>query len=234
MSVEPLVLVPGLNCTPALFEPQTVAFGSSHPIEIADHTRDDTMTGIAARLLADAPERFALAGLSMGGYIALEVMRQAPRRVTRLALLDTNAREDTDEARRNRERLIDLAETGRFADVHDALWPRLVHPRRKHDTTLEGIVRRMAEDTGPEAFVRQQRAIMGRCDSRDLLSSITAPTLVLVGAEDALTPPEQAREMAGLIAGASLVVVPDCGHLSTLERPDAVNDALRGWLAPSS
>ncbi len=231
MASEALVLVPGLNCTRALFGPQIEALGAERPIMVADHTGDDTVQAIAARLLSAAPERFALAGLSMGSYVALAVMRQAPERVTRLGLLDTNARGDVPAARQNREELIALAQAGRFAEVHDALWPRLVHPDRGRDTALESTVRTMMLDIGPAAFVRQQRAIMTRPDSRDLLARVDIPTLVLVGEDDILTPPEQAREMANLMTGASLLTVPHCGHLSSLERPDAVTEALRGWLA---
>ncbi len=230
MPDDTLVLVPGLNCTERLFEPQIAALRDRLDVMIADHRRDDSMVGIARRLLAAAPSRFALAGLSMGGYVALEVMRQAPERVSRLALLDTNARADTEEARANRQRLIALAERGRFDEVHAALWPRLVHPKRRDDASLERIVRDMAEVTGPEAFVRQQRAILGRSDLRPTLAAIAVPTLVLVGEDDALTPPDLSREMAQAIPGATLVVVPDCGHLSSLERPEAVTEALTRWL----
>jgi pimeloyl-ACP methyl ester carboxylesterase len=188
------------------------------------------MAAIARRLLAEAPETFALAGLSMGGYLALEVVRQAPERVTRLALLDTNARADTDEQRRNREREIALAEGGRFREACDARWEKSVHPDRLADPELRQIYDLMAEETGPEVFVRQLRAIMSRRDSRPMLPEIRVPTLILVGEEDELTPPEQAREMAGLIPGATLVTVPACGHLSTLERPRKVAEALAAWL----
>lgn len=228
---ETLVLAPGLTCTARLFEPQIAALRADRDILLADHTSDGTMEGIARRLLAAAPERFALAGLSMGGYIALEVMQQAPERVTRLALLDTNARADTAENRELRGKQIALAEGGRFSEVIDSLWQKMVHPRRLADPELRRIYRAMAEATGPDTFVRQLRAIMSRRDSRPMLASLSLPVLVLVGDEDKLTPPEQAREMAGLIEGSRLVEVPDCGHLSTLERPDAVNEALRSWLA---
>ena len=230
MADDTLVLVPGLNCTGDLFAPQIQAFRGSRPVVVADHTRDDNLPAIAARLLAHAPERFALAGLSMGGYIALEVMRQAPGRVTRLALLDTSARPDTADRREWRQRLIGLAQAGRFLEVHAELWPRLVHPDRLGDGELEATVLRMLTDTGADAFVRQERAIMARPDSRPDLPQIEIPALVLVGAEDASTPPELAREMAEAIEWASLVVVPDCGHLSTLERPEAVTRALEAWL----
>src|SRR3954452_8025064 len=143
---DTLVLVPGLNCTARLFEPQVAALRAGREILIADHARDDTMAAIARRLLDRAPERFALAGLSMGGYIALEIMHQAPERVTRLALLDTNARADTDEARTNRLRPIALAESGRFPEVHAALWPNFVHAERRGDADLERIVAAMGRE----------------------------------------------------------------------------------------
>jgi pimeloyl-ACP methyl ester carboxylesterase len=231
MSKDALVLIPGLNCTAALFEPQIARFAPDRSILVADHTRDDTIAGMAERLLSSAPERFALVGLSMGGYIAFEVLRQAPARVTRLGLPDTSPRPDTDEARENRRNLIELARRGRFEEVHATLWPRLVAPEHQTDEHLEGIVRDMMHETGPDAFARQQTAIMGRPDSRPLLPSIEIPTLVLVGAEDLITPPEIAREMAEAIEWASLVVVPGAGHLSTLEAPGEVGNALGEWLS---
>lgn len=228
---DTLVLVPGLTCTRDLFAPQIDALARDRPVMVADHTQDDTLAAISARLLEAAPERFALAGLSMGGYIALEVMRQAAGRVTRLALLDTGARPDTPDRREWREGLIRLAESGRFAEVQAELWPRYVHPARVDDRELKATVLRMMADTGPEGFVRQQRAIMARPDSRPDLPQIEIPVLVLVGDEDLSTPAELAREMAEAIEWASLVIVPECGHLSTLERPEAVTRALQAWLA---
>lgn len=227
---ETLVLIPGLACTPRLFEAQITALSGERNVIVADHTCDDSIREIAARLLGNAPERFSLAGLSMGGYVALEVMRQAPGRVERLALLDTSARPDTPEARQDRERLIALAEADRFDDIHSRLWPRLVHPDHQADGALQDVVIEMMRQTGPEAYIRQQRAIMGRPDSRPLLPGIEIPTLVLVGEGDAITPPEIAREMAEMIEWASLVVVPEAGHLSTLEQPERVAQALRLWL----
>lgn len=228
---ETLVLIPGLACTARLFEPQIAALADERMILIADHTRDDSVPAIAARLLREAPERFALAGLSMGGYIALEVLRQAPERVARLALLDTSARPDSVEASQDRERLIALADAERFEDIHSRLWPRLVHPDRQGDQALQEVVFGMMRETGAEAYVRQQRAIMARADSRPTLPGIEIPTLVLVGEGDAITPPEIAREMAEMIEWASLVVVPESGHLSTLEQPEKVTQALGLWLA---
>jgi pimeloyl-ACP methyl ester carboxylesterase len=228
--METLVFVPGLNCTDRLFGPQIEALRGTCRTLVADHRRDDSMEAIARRLLDETPERFALAGLSMGGYICLEVMRQAPERVTRLALLDTSARPDSEEATANRRRLMALAEAGRLEEIHRALWERLVHPDHQGDAALEDIHRQMLLETGAEAYLRQQEAIIARADSRSLLPGIEIPTLVLVGAEDVITPPELAREMAEPVEWASLVVVPHCGHLSSLEQPEAVTRALRAWL----
>lgn len=186
---------------------------------------------MAGRILADAPSGFALAGLSMGGYVALEIMRQAPERVEKLALLDTSAAPDTSEQTARRRGLIELAAKGRFKGVTPRLLPLLIHSSRTDDAELTGIVMDMAEDIGMDAFLRQQQAIMGRADSRPLLRDIACPTLVLCGEDDAITPLSVHRDMATQIPDMTLIVVEDCGHLSTLERPEAVNRALRDWLA---
>jgi pimeloyl-ACP methyl ester carboxylesterase len=226
----PIVLVPGLNCSARLYAEQIPALWRFGPVTVADHTRDDSMTAIAARILAAAPPHFALAGLSMGGYIAMEMTRQAPQRVVKLALLDSGARPETAEQTRGRQQRIELARIGRFAEAVDIHFPLLVHPGRHDDEALKRLVRAMAEETGPEAFLRQQQAIMGRADSRPGLAAIACPTLVLVGDGDVLTAPVQAQEMVAGIPGARLVIVPECGHLSTLERPQAVTQALVEWM----
>ena len=227
----PIVLVPGLNCSPRLYAEQIPALWQSGPVTIADHRGDETMAGIARQILADAPPRFALAGLSMGGYVALAIMREAPERVDRLALLDTGARADTPEQSERRKLQIEMALSGRFAEIPDLQWPFLVHKNHQNDEALKRLVRLMAEETGPEAFARQQRAIMTRPDSRSTLAAIRCPTLVLVGEGDQLTPPELAKEIHSLVSGSRLVVVPDCGHLSAIERPAAVTQALAEWIA---
>jgi pimeloyl-ACP methyl ester carboxylesterase len=224
------VLVPGLTCSARLYAEQVPALWRFGPVFIADHTRDDTMATIARRILAAAPPRFALAGLSMGGYIALEIMRQAPERVARLALLDTGARADTPEMTERRHALMKLAKGGRYAEIPDLAFPLYVHRDRRGDEALKRIVRAMAEETGLEGFLRQQQAIMSRPDSRPGLATIRCPTLVLVGEGDEATPPELAREMAAGIATSRLVIIPDSGHLSTLEQPQAVTAALFEWM----
>jgi pimeloyl-ACP methyl ester carboxylesterase len=228
---EPLLLIPGLLCSPALFSPQVAAWKESREVVVADHTRSDRMERIAADILADAPARFALAGLSMGGYIVMEIMRQAPERVSRVAFLDTSARPDPPERTADRRKLIEIARADGVRKVQGMLLPRLIHPARMGEKALVETVLGMAEHVGLDAFVRQQEAIIARPDSRPSLGAITVPALVLAGEQDLQTPPDIAREIAALTPGAKLVIVPDCGHLSTLERPEAVNAALREWLA---
>ncbi|WP_181707009.1 alpha/beta fold hydrolase [Chthonobacter rhizosphaerae] len=228
---DPVIFVPGLNCTGALFDHQIAAVAGERTVTVANHRDDGSIDDMAATLLAEAPERFVLAGLSMGGYVALAVMRAAPERVKGLVLMDTSARPDSDEARERRERQIAIAEAGRFGEIPDLQLPMLVHPSRLEDETITIVVRAMAEETGADAFVRQQRAIMARPDSRPVLGRIACPTLVVVGDKDAITPPEIAEEMVSAIPGARLAVMPVCGHLSTLERPTAVTHAFTTFLA---
>jgi pimeloyl-ACP methyl ester carboxylesterase len=223
----PIVLVPGLLTSARLFSEQLPALWRHGPVTIADNTRDDTIAAVASRILADAPPRFALAGLSMGGYIGFEIVRQAPGRIDRLALLDTSARPDTPEVTRRRQAQIELARGGRLAEVADQQFPLLIH---HGDPSARELVRLMADETGPEVFIRQQQAIIGRVDSRPGLGAIDRPTLVLVGDSDQLTPPELSAEIAGSIPGARLVVVAGAGHLSTLDQPDQVTRALVAWL----
>jgi pimeloyl-ACP methyl ester carboxylesterase len=229
--MQDLLLVPGLNCTEALFAPQIAALSRFATCRVVDHRQDFSIEEIADRVLATAPDRFALAGLSMGGHICHEIMRRAAHRVTRLALIDTRASPDSPDDADRRRALVRLAEEGRFGEVHIALWPRLVHPARVSDAVLEAIVRGMADATGPAAFIRQQRALLARRDYRPVLQVYNLPTVIIVGSDDAITPPAMAEELADAIAGSDLYEIPDCGHLSTLEAPKAVNDILRAWLA---
>jgi pimeloyl-ACP methyl ester carboxylesterase len=230
MTTEPLMLVPGLNCTAALYGPQLGPVGQGRALVIPDHRSHDTLADMAAAALAAAPARFALCGLSMGGYLAFEMLRQAPDRITRLALLDTSARGAAEASNAPRRQMMALAEKGAFEEVAGLLWQKLVAPSRLGDSALRAVVAGMARETGPEVFVRQQRAIMGRPDSLPLLAGIRVPTLVVVGSDDQITPPEHAQEMAHAIPGAELVVIPGCGHLSTLEAPDECTRHLLRWL----
>lgn len=228
--MTPILLIPGLACTAELFGPQIPALWRLGPVTVATSTEGDGMADIAAAILRDAPPRFALGGLSMGGYLALEIMRQAPERVLKLALMDTAARPDTPEQSALRRSLIERSDAGDLEGVLRQIAPNLLHPDHRDDRVLIETQVRMGLAVGPEAFKRQQTAIINRIDSRPCLSAIAAPTLVLVGDRDALTPPDRSEEMASAIPGATLVVVPDCGHASSLEQPEAVTAALVEWV----
>jgi pimeloyl-ACP methyl ester carboxylesterase len=197
---------------------------------VADHRSDDSIAGIARRVLADAPPRFVLLGLSMGGYIAFEIMRQAPSRIAGLALLDTSARPETPEQTIRRQAQIDMARSGRFDEISEQMFAVLSRPAGLGDARIRQVIRAMAADTGPAAFIRQQTAIMGRADSRPTLSTLRCPTLVVVGDEDKLTPPDLAVEIAQGIPDARLEVVAECGHLSTLDQPERVTKILGSWM----
>lgn len=229
----PLVLVPGLLNTERLFAAQISALGGFLDLSVADHRLHDDMAMIAEHILDNAPERFALAGLSMGGYIALEIMRQAPHRVDRLALLNTSPLADDAVQEKNRHAFIRLASCGKFHKVAPLMMPGLLADDGLDNHDLVTIVQEMADETGVEAFIRQQRANMSRRDARDLLATITCPTLVLVGDQDELTPPDIAEDMAAAIPHAHLVIIENCGHLSPLEQPEAVSVALGEWLLRS-
>jgi pimeloyl-ACP methyl ester carboxylesterase len=221
-----VLFVPGLNCTNRLFLPQIKALGSRFACQVADHGVADTLEAIAADVLAKAPSRFALVGLSMGGYVACEIIRQAPQRVLGLALLDTRAEPDTPEDAERRIRTIELAKNGHFDQLHGILWPRLVHPARVSEKPLEEIVVGMMRETGAERFIRQQTAVLNRRDYRLMLGEIAVPTSILVGREDVITPPAHAQFLHQAIKGSSYTEIAECGHLSSLERPEAVNAAL--------
>ena len=232
-AAEPLIFLPGLLCDPRLFAAQLAALpaaaGGEAPA-VADLTRDDSVAAMARRVLAAAPARFALCALSMGGAVAFEILRQAPERVARLALVNTQARDDTPEVAARRHALMDLARAGSFREVTERLLPLLLHPSRLGDAGLTGTVHAMAEAVGPDAFLRQERALLDRPDSRPGLAAIACPTLVLGGREDALMPPDRQLEMALAIPRATLLLLPECGHLAPLEAPAAVTRALGSWL----
>jgi len=166
----------------------------------------------------------------MGGYICFEILRQAPDRVLKLALLDTSARPDRPEQTEQRRALVARARSGDFEALIAEVLTAILHPAHRDDPALREINVRMGLSVGLEGMARQQAAVIARVDSRPGLAAISVPTLVLVGDSDPLTPPEQAEEMAAAIAHSRLVVVPECGHASTLEQPDAVSRALLEWI----
>ena len=226
----PILLVPGLASSPRIYAPVLPALWRFGPVTVANHIRDDSIGAIARRILAEAPPRFALAGHSMGGYIAFEIMRQAPERVARLALINTQARPDTPEASERRRGQIARAQAGDYHALLDELFASFVHPSRRGDAALRSLVQDMGDDIGAAAFVRQQTVIIGRADSRPTLALIACPTLVLTGDQDNTIPNSLSVEMAEGIPGARLTILADCGHLPQVEQPQATAEALAGWL----
>lgn len=225
-----ILLLPGLLTDASLFTEQVTALTTLARVEVGDLTTGETIAEMATSVLqAVSAERFVLAGLSLGGYVAFEIVRQAPDRVAGLVLLDTTARPDTDEARATRETLIELAATDLEA-VIEQLLPRLSHPEKMNLPEVGGTIQSMAIGLGKEVFARQQRAIMGRADSRPTLAEIKCPTLVICGRDDVITPPELAEEMASGIKHAELEIIEQCGHLSTLDQPEEVSRLLVDWV----
>ena len=225
-----LLLLPGLLNGASLFEQQADALANLVGITVADLTGADSIAALAADALEQAPEGpFVLAGMSMGGYVAFEIMRQAPKRVRALALLSTSARPDTREATAGREELIQLAQTD-FPAVIESLLARMAHPEHANTPEVGGMFQSMATGLGPEVFERQQRAIIGRADSRPTLAAIKCPTLIVCGRDDLVTPLEVHRELAAQIPGARLEIIEECGHLLPLEQPEQVTELLRDWL----
>ncbi|MBS0528059.1 MAG: alpha/beta fold hydrolase [Proteobacteria bacterium] len=228
---QPVVLVPGLGSSVQSHLDILPALWRRGSVFVANHTRDDTIAAMAARVLAEAPATaFSLIGHSLGGYIVLEMMRQAPQRVARLMLMNTQARLDPPAVTERRKATIAMIHDGRFDEAMEANFPMLVHPSRVDDEVLKQRTRLTRLDTGREVYLRHQAAIMARIDSRPFLKDISVPTLVLSGDEDRLISNEYSREMADAIPGAVLEIVAQCGHLASMEQPEAVGEAIDIWL----
>jgi pimeloyl-ACP methyl ester carboxylesterase len=227
----PIVLVPGLGSSARTHLDILPALWRHGPVTVANHARDDTISGMAKRALEEAPAGpFALIGHSLGGYIALEIMRQAPQRVAKLMLMNTQARTDPPEVTERRRATIAMVHQGRYEEAMEANFPMLVHPSRADDEALKERMRLTRQDTGAEVYLRHQAAIMGRIDSRPFLKDIRVPTLVLSGDADRLISNEYSREMVELIPRAKLEIVAQCGHLTPMEQPEALIEAMDEWL----
>lgn len=226
---QPVLFLPGLLCDAELWRDQATALADIADATIADLTQDDSVAAMAARALRAAPPRLTLVALSMGGYVAFEILRQAPARVTSLVLLSTSAAADDPQRRAQREAGVAALKLGRFLGVTDRLLPQLIHPSRLHDPVAARI-KAMAARVGRDGFLRQQTAILGRPDSLPLLPQIAIPTLIGVGDADRLTPPSDASRIYAGIAGSALHIFPECGHLPPLERPEETTALLRSWL----
>ena len=225
-----LVLLPGLLNTHRLYESQIADLADIADAIVPELWHHDSIGAMAQATLDAAPERFALGGFSMGGYVCFEILRRAPERVERLALMDTQAVPDTPEASARRRGFIEQTRLGRFHGVQPSLLPTIVHRSRLNDQAVVGPILDMAGEVGSDGFCREQTAMIARSDSRPLLVEIGVPTVVIVGRQDQATPLSRAREMATDIAHARLVIIEDCGHMAPLEKPAEVSGALRRWL----
>jgi len=227
---RPLVLLPGLLNTRRVFEAQIADLADLAEATVPELWHYDSIGAMAEAALKVAPERFALGGFSMGGYVAFEILRRAPQRVERLALMDTQATPDAPEATARRRGFIEQTKLGRFHGVQPSLLPQIVHRDRVNDPSVVQPILEMAGEIGADGFCREQMAIIARHDSRPLLVGIKVPTLVLVGRQDMATPLARAQEMAADISHSQLVVLENCGHMAPLEKPAEVSAALRRWL----
>jgi pimeloyl-ACP methyl ester carboxylesterase len=231
MAGLPIVFVPGLLCTGRIYEHQLQHLGQTHPVLLANHWSHASMAEIAKSILDIAPEKFALAGTSMGGYVAFEIMRQAPDRVAKLVLLSTSAKPDTPERSEGRRKLVAAVRQEGVRTAVKTMWPNLVHPARHEDLPLQTAFNDMADQLGVDAFARQIDAIIGRADSRPDLPKIKVPTLVVAGAEDKLITPDNSKEIADGIPGARLETVEHCGHMGMIERPETYTHLLGEFVA---
>jgi pimeloyl-ACP methyl ester carboxylesterase len=233
---ESLILVPGLMCDATVWRNQIAALGSRHNIQVAEHGQADSLAVMAQQILSRAPPRFALAGHSMGGRVALELLAMAPERVSRLALLDTGlgalpAGPEGERERAVRSALLDLARREGML-VMGRQWARgMVHPAHLTNADLMDEIHQMIARSTVAQFEAQIRSLLHRPDRSNLLAQIHVPTLVLCGQEDAWSPLAQHELLARGIANSTLVAVPHCGHMSTMEQPAAVNAELSQWLS---
>ncbi|WP_300059351.1 alpha/beta fold hydrolase [uncultured Roseobacter sp.] len=227
---EPLVFLPGLMCDARLFGPQIAELSADTAVMVAPITQGERVEEIASGLLDQLPARFALAGLSMGGIVAMEILRRAPDRVSRIALMDTNPLAETPQVAAAREPQIVAARTGRMLEVmREEMKPNYLAPGPQRQDVLD-LVMDMADALGPEVFVRQSRALQRRRDQQSTLRKCKVPALVLCGAHDALCPVKRHESMSELIPYATLRVLEHSGHLPTLEQPTETTQALRDWM----
>lgn len=226
----PIVFIPGLMCTGRIYQHQAETLGQTHPVLLANHWSHDSMSGIAKSILDTAPEKFALAGTSMGGYVAFEILRQAPQRVEKLILMSTSAKPDTPERSADRRKQVEGAKKNGLRPGTKALYPKLVHPARHEDAPLLTTFIEMAEHLGVDAFANQIEAIIGRADSRPLLADIKVPALVIAGKDDQLITPDNSEEIASGIKGAKLELVDNCGHMGMIEKPESYTKLLKAFL----
>ena len=229
MAKIPLLLIPGTLNTARVWAAQSLGLAPLAEIHVADISTQDNTAAMAEDALRSMPQRFALAGFSLGGYVALEIMRRAPARVAGLALISTSARAEAQEALAGRQKSIDLARRD-FARLLASMRPFMLAPANLGNANLNAALDAMMMEVGAEAFARQSQAVIGRSDSRALLPAITCPTLLVCGREDKVTPPRLSEEMAAAIPGAVIELIDQVGHLAPMEAPARINALLTAWL----
>ena len=231
MARETLVLLSGMMCDARMFAPQIAAFDSDYDIFVPELNAPN-MPEMSAQVLANAPSvQLNLCGLSMGGIVAMEILRQAPERIARLALLDTNHLADATENYNKRTQWNADVKAGKLREIIvDWMKPNYLAKANREQQDLLDLFVEMAMDLGDEVFINQNLALRDRKSNEDILPQFGGPSLVLCGQEDALCPPERHEQMAALLPNATLEMPPNAGHISTLEQPEAVNEALRNWL----
>ena len=231
MNRVPLILLPGTLCDVTLFEHQVANLGDVCEPVVIDVSQQDTLGGVAQFILEQVDGQFAVAGLSYGGIVAFELWRQAPERILKMALLNTNPYAVNEEKRAIQQRFVGMAHLGNFREVTtDFLKDVMLHPDHQKDMVLRQKVLAMAESIGINGFVNEVKAQLARPDSTSDLPTITCPTLVLTGQEDVFCPVHVHEAMAAAIPNSHLVIVEHCGHLSTMEQPEFVTNALRDWM----
>lgn len=229
--MEPFLLVPGLLSTAAIFAPQIPFLWQFGPVTVASTRGQSTIAEIAASILETAPARFSLVGLSMGGYVSFEILRQAPERVLRLALLGASARPDTAEQTRRRLDLLNRASRENLAQIAEDMFEMSLSPNNRKSAGLRSTNRSMAKAATMEQFIGNTHATIGRPDSRGCLGQVSVPTILIVGEDDSVMPPSHSEEIAKAIPGAELHILPRCGHAATIEQPRIVNELLEAWIA---
>jgi pimeloyl-ACP methyl ester carboxylesterase len=230
MTKETLILLPGMMCDRSLWRHQIESLSVTYDVQVADFRDGASIEAYADKVLEAAPKTFSVAGLSMGGYVAFDLVRRAPERVNRLALLDVSPYADTEDHAAFRKSIMESARNQGMGAIMEMLLPRLIHPSRIGDEDLVGQVDAMAHRVGENVFVKQQEALLNRRDCFADLGAITCPTVVIVGRQDQLTPLKLSQKMVEAMKNASLVEIENCGHLSSMEQPEAVSAVLRYWM----
>ena len=228
---ESLLMIPGTLCDALLFQHQLEGLADLANCKVVSNSGADTLEEVAANIIREEEqEQFSVLGLSYGGIIAFEIWRQAPEKINKLILMNTNHRKPSEQTRANQQRFLGMSALGEFTEITtDFLKDAMLHPKNAKNKVLRETVLQMAINTGKEAFFRQIKAQLNRPDSRPDLPNIECPTLVITGRQDQVCTPAIHEEIARLMPNAQLEIVEECGHLSTLEQPLQVNQIIRNW-----